>query len=90
MDGQFSESEESEDGADSEEEVPQKDGQAPLISADQMAENRREFRELMKASFLAGKDSDVDYAKIDNDASLDEDFAKEVQQDAEDEYFSTI
>ena len=44
----------------------------------------------MQAHFLSGDDEGVDYAAIDADASLDEDFAREMQQDAEDAYFGDI
>lgn len=45
---------------------------------------------LMHQRFLAGEDDGVDYQKLDRDASLDDDWAAEQQQDAEDAYFDTV
>lgn len=44
----------------------------------------------MHQRFLAGEDDGVDYQKLDKDASLDDDWAAEQQQDAEDAYFDTV
>ena len=44
----------------------------------------------LQAHFLSGEDDGVDYALIDADASLDDDFARERQQDAEDAYFDDV
>jgi hypothetical protein len=60
------------------------------ISAQQQAENREEFLSIMKARFLAGDEEGVNYDAIDKDASLDEHWAKEEQQDAEDKYFDDV
>jgi hypothetical protein len=60
------------------------------ISAQQQAENREEFLSIMKARFLAGDEEGVNYDVIDKDASLDEHWAKEEQQDAEDKYFDDV
>lgn len=45
---------------------------------------------LMHQRFLAGEDEGVDYRRLDRDASLDDDWAAEQQQDAEDAYFDTV
>lgn len=45
---------------------------------------------LLQARYLSGEDDGVDYAAIDADASLDDDFARERQQDAEDAYFDDV
>ena len=45
---------------------------------------------VVQAHFLSGDDSGMDYAAIDADASLDDDFARERQQDAEDAYFEDV
>ena len=44
----------------------------------------------MHQRFLAGEDEGVDYRRLDRDASLDDDWAAEQQQDAEDAYFDTV
>jgi hypothetical protein len=41
-----------------------------------------------QAKFLGGEDADVDYAKIDADTTLDDDFSGVARQDAEDRYFA--
>ena len=43
---------------------------------------------ILQAKFLGGEDADVDYAKIDADATLDDDFSGVARQDAEDRYFA--
>ena len=46
------------------------------------------LREQMRARFLAGKDGAfVDYNAIDNDASLDDAWAREETLDAQERYF---
>lgn len=45
---------------------------------------------LLQARYLSGEDEGVDYGAIDADASLDDDFARERQQDAEDAYFDDV
>ncbi len=42
-----------------------------------------------QARFLSGEDAEVDYAKVDADASLDDDFSGLARQDAEDRYFDS-
>jgi Coiled-coil domain containing protein (DUF2052) len=44
----------------------------------------------MHQRFLAGEDEGVDYRTVDRDASLDDDWAAEQQQDAEDAYFDAV
>ena len=44
----------------------------------------------MHQRFLAGEDEGIDYQKLDKDASLDDDWTAEQQQDAEDAYFDTV
>ena len=51
------------------------------------AVDKEDFLELMRARFVAGLDEDVDYAAIDADRSLDDDFRALAEQDALDEYF---
>lgn len=51
------------------------------------AVDKEDFLELMRARFLAGLDEDVDYAAIDADRSLDDDFQALAEQDALDQYF---
>lgn len=57
------------------------------ISPDEQLENAAAFLDIMKQRFLAGQDEGVDYAAIDADAELDEDWAVEQGRDAEDAYF---
>lgn len=45
---------------------------------------------LMHQRFLAGEDDGVDYRAVDSDAKLDDDWAAERQQDAEDAYFDSM
>lgn len=63
-------------------------------SAAQQEERDRlgnEFVEYMKVRFMAGEDGEfVNYAQIDADRSLDEAWAKEAAQDAEDAYFDDV
>ncbi|CAI7846335.1 unnamed protein product [Closterium sp. NIES-53] len=46
-----------------------------------------ELRWAMKERFLAGRETDVDYGRIDGDESLDDDWMTEVNRDAEERYF---
>ncbi|CAI5999874.1 unnamed protein product [Closterium sp. NIES-65] len=46
-----------------------------------------ELRWAMKEKFLAGRETDVDYGRIDGDESLDDDWMTEVNRDAEERYF---
>ena len=48
-----------------------------------------ELRELMLARYLGGKETDINYAVIDADASLDDAWQRTADQDAEDAYFDT-
>lgn len=41
----------------------------------------------MHARFLSGEDWAVDYKDIDKDASLDDDWAAQAENDAQDRYF---
>ncbi|KAI7841196.1 hypothetical protein COHA_005162 [Chlorella ohadii] len=58
------------------------------ISEAEAQENAAAFLDTMRQRFLAGQDAGVDYAAIDADAELDEDWAAQQQQDAEDAYFA--
>lgn len=49
------------------------------------------FEAFMRQRFLAGGDAEfVDYRDIDNDAQLDEFWAREEAQDAQERYFSDV
>jgi len=50
-------------------------------------ENQDTLESIMRARFLSGKDPSVNYEDIDNDASLDHDWAAQIDQDAQDRYF---
>lgn len=58
----------------------------------QTAEERRQlaFRTDMQQRFLLGQEAGVDYSAIDADAHLDEHWAREAAQDAEDAYFDDV
>lgn len=58
------------------------------ISEAEAQENAAAFLDVMRQRFLAGQDAGVDYAAIDADAELDDDWAATQQQDAEDAYFA--
>lgn len=57
------------------------------IPPEEQHENAAAFLDIMKQRFLAGQDEGVDYAAIDADAELDEDWAVELGRDAEAAYF---
>ncbi len=50
-------------------------------------ENEETLVSIMRARFLSGEDSAVNYKEIDNDASLDDDWAAQAENDAQDRYF---
>ena len=50
-------------------------------------ENQEILVGIMRARFLSGEDSAVNYRNIDNDASLDDDWAALAENDAQDRYF---
>ena len=50
-------------------------------------ENQDTLESIMRARFLSGKDPSVNYEDIDNDTSLDHDWAAQIDQDAQDRYF---
>lgn len=65
-------------------------GLDPQPSGEDMAtsqENKDILVSIMRAQFLSGEDTSVDYRDIDNDASLDDDWAAQADQDAQDKYF---
>ena len=52
------------------------------------AQNSEDFMALMQQRFLAGDDHEhVDYAAIDKNASLDDDWAAQAEEDAQEKYF---
>ena len=52
------------------------------------AQNSEDFMALMQQRFLAGADHEhVDYAAIDKNASLDDDWAAQAEEDAQEKYF---
>lgn len=57
------------------------------IMADQ--ENEEVLVSIMQARFLSGEDTAVNYKEIDNDVSLDNDWALQADQDAQDKYFES-
>ena len=59
------------------------------LPAEERAELATAFLDLMQQRFLSGEDAEhgMDYAAIDADAGLDEDFADLARRDAEDAYF---
>lgn len=76
--------------ADGEEEGERMRGEEEVLRREGEAKRAGKVQELvkeMKARFLAGEEEDVDYGAIDADDSLDEHWAREAQQDAEDKYF---
>ncbi|EFN51988.1 hypothetical protein CHLNCDRAFT_139497 [Chlorella variabilis] len=76
---------------DEEEEAAADDpGEGPshvIIPKEEQQENDAAFLDIMQQRFLAGRDAGVDYAAIDADAELDEDWAEQAGRDAEDKYF---
>ena len=50
-------------------------------------ENEETLISIMRARFLSGEDSAVDYKDIDNDMSLDDDWAAQAENDAQEKYF---
>lgn len=50
-------------------------------------ENQETLVSIMRARFLSGEDSAVNYRDIDNDTSLDDDWAAQAENDAQDRYF---
>ncbi|KAK9816892.1 hypothetical protein WJX72_006847 [[Myrmecia] bisecta] len=78
-----------EEESDSDESEPEA---APRASgAGQPQSNQEEFLEIMRAKFLAGQDGEfVDYATVDRDSTLDDDWLAQQRQDAEDAYFETV
>ncbi len=67
-------------------EEPRHAGRGPGGAA---AADREDFLELMRARFLSGLETDVDYGAIDGDAGLDEDLHGLADQDAQDKYFDS-
>ena len=60
------------------------------ISAQELQENREELIQILQAQFLQGKDSSMDYSKIDHDElGLDDDNAAEADRDAVDKHFES-
>lgn len=58
------------------------------MSAEAMRQRRQDFLDEMQTRFLSGKDDqNVDYAQIDADVGLDDAWAAQQAQDAEDAYF---
>lgn len=63
-------------------------GEEAAASGDQYELNFEIFLSLMKARFLAGEDSRyIDYAAVDANTNLDEDWAVIADQDAQERYF---
>ena len=52
-------------------------------------ENEEVLVSIMQARFLSGEDTSVNYKDIDNDVSLDNDWALQADQDAQDKYFES-
>ncbi|CAK9198515.1 unnamed protein product [Sphagnum troendelagicum] len=65
------------------------DGTAPLVLSDaEIADKMEDFTRVMQEKFLSGGDSEhADYAQIDNDVTLDDDWMVEISRDAEEKYF---
>ena len=61
----------------------------PLSAEDIIAgqENQEVLVSIMRARFLSGNEPSVDYQDVDNDASLDDDWAAQADLDAQDRYF---
>ena len=61
----------------------------PLSEEDIIAgqENQEVLVSIMRARFLSGNEPSVNYQEVDNDASLDDDWAAQADQDAQDRYF---
>lgn len=58
------------------------------LSAEEMQDRMDQFTYIMQQKFLSGEDyQHLDYAKIDQDASLDDHWMKEANHDAEEKYF---
>jgi hypothetical protein len=58
------------------------------LSPAELADKMEDFTRVMQEKFLSGMDSEhVDYALIDNDAALDDDWMPEITRDAEEKYF---
>uniref|UniRef100_A0A7N1A562 CCD97-like C-terminal domain-containing protein n=1 Tax=Kalanchoe fedtschenkoi TaxID=63787 RepID=A0A7N1A562_KALFE len=59
-----------------------------IPSAEELQDRMEQFTILMQEKFLAGDDTEhVDYAKIDEDETLDDHWSKEANLDAEEKYF---
>lgn len=65
----------------------QSQGKPSAEDAAACQENQETLVSIMRARFLSGQDSAVDYKKIDNDTSLDEDWAAQAENDAQEKYF---
>eukprot|EP00898_Chlorokybus_atmophyticus_P008576 jgi/Chlat1/871/Chrsp107S01318 len=67
---------------------PATDSTLPTVSAEERLSMAEDFTSLMKQKFLAGDDMEfLNYRHIDDDATLDDDWLKDADRDAEDKYF---
>lgn len=65
--------------------------QIESLSAEEMQDRMDQFTYIMQQKFLSGEDyQHLDYAKIDQDESLDDHWMKEANLDAEEKYFDDV
>ncbi|CAN8267207.1 unnamed protein product [Cochlearia groenlandica] len=66
----------------------QKNDKASLLPPEEMQDMMDQFTTIMQHKFLSGEDNQhLDYAKIDNDETLDDHWLREIGLDAEEKYF---
>ncbi|CAD5334189.1 unnamed protein product [Arabidopsis thaliana] len=59
-----------------------------VLPPEEMQDMMDQFTSIMQQKFLSGEDHQhLDYAKIDNDETLDDHWLREIGRDAEDKYF---
>ncbi|VYS69559.1 unnamed protein product [Arabidopsis thaliana] len=66
----------------------QKEKATTVLPPEEMQDMMDQFTSIMEQKFLSGEDHQhLDYAKIDNDETLDDHWLREIGRDAEDKYF---
>jgi hypothetical protein len=68
---------------------PARARQDPTLTSEELEDRMNQFTYIMQQKFLLGEDHEhVDYAKIDNDETLDDHWQREANIDAEERYFA--
>ncbi|CAN1839449.1 Coiled-coil domain-containing protein 97, partial [Linum perenne] len=83
------EEEEEEDEEEEDDEAKKAQDKEETVSAEEMEDRMDQFTAIMHQKFLSGEeDQNFDYAKIDEDETLDDHWFENITRDAEDKYFA--